>query len=155
MRPLTLVVLVCLPLLVAAEWGATAQAQDIVPTSADRLYRRALALDEANPRAARRAIEEAIALDPDNVRYLEVRLAQLQRELSESKAASVADTRRPRLARNILRLDPESAIALEERGIAATLNFEWWRDRHQRSGATWTPDASRGMAGRANLPGPR
>ncbi|MEL7362572.1 MAG: hypothetical protein AAFN13_10910, partial [Bacteroidota bacterium] len=149
MRPLTLVVLVCLPLLVAAEWGTTAQAQDIVPANADRLYRRALALDEANPRAARQAIEEAIALDPDNVRYLEVRLAQLQRELSESKAASVADTRRPRLARDILRLDPESAIALEERGIAETLNFEWWRDRHQRSGATWTPDASRGMAGRA------
>ncbi|MEL6770245.1 MAG: GWxTD domain-containing protein [Bacteroidota bacterium] len=150
MRPLPLVVLVCLPLLVAAEWGTTAQAQDIVPANADRLYRRALALDEANPRAARRAIEQAIQLDPDNVRYLEVRLAQLQRELSESKAASVADTRRPRLARDILRLDPESAIALEERGIAETLNFEWWRDRHQRSGATWTPDASRGMAGRAN-----
>ncbi|MEM8600351.1 MAG: GWxTD domain-containing protein [Bacteroidota bacterium] len=150
MRALPLALLVCVPLLVAAGWGRPVQAQGVVSADADRLYLRALALDEANPRAARRAIEEAIALDPDNVRYLEVRLAQLQRELSESKAASVADTRRPRLARDILRLDPASAIALEERGIAETLNFEWWRDRHQRSGATWTPDARRGMAGRAN-----
>ncbi|MEM9996437.1 MAG: GWxTD domain-containing protein, partial [Bacteroidota bacterium] len=134
---------------VRAQQPAQQISQEQAP-QADRLYQRALALTDANPRAARRAIEEAIELDPNNVRYLEVRLAQLQRELSESKAASVADTRRPRLARDILRLDPASPIALEERGIAETLNFEWWRDRHQRSGATWTADATRGMAGRAN-----
>lgn len=98
---------------------------------------------------ARRHAERAIRADPDNPRYLETRLAQLQRELAEERAFSLVDTRRPALARRILALDPTSAIALEERALGAFLEFEWRRSLVQRRGG-WDPAAERGQSGAAN-----
>ncbi|MDX1532466.1 MAG: GWxTD domain-containing protein, partial [Rhodothermales bacterium] len=62
---------------------------------------------------------------------------------------SLADTRRPRLARRILALDSASAVAHEERALAAFLEFDWRRGLAETTG-DWQPEADGGMSGAAN-----
>lgn len=100
-------------------------------------------------RLARRHAERAVAADPQNPRYLETRLRQLQHELSEERAFSMADSRRATLARRILALDSTSAPAHEERALAYFLEFDWRRSLADRRGG-WDTDAERGMSGAAN-----
>ena len=108
-------------------------------------------LDGPKPdrRLARRHAERAVAADPENPRYLETRLRQFQRELSEERAFSMADSRRATLARRILTLDAGSAVANEERALAYFLEFDWRRSLADRRGG-WDPAAERGMSGAAN-----
>ena len=110
-----------------------------------------LYLDGPQPdeRLARRHAERAVAADPENPRYLETRLRQLQHELSEERAFSMADSRRATLARHILTLDAESAVAHEERALAYFLEFDWRRSLADRRGG-WDTAAERGMSGAAN-----
>ncbi len=100
-------------------------------------------------RRARHHAERAIAMAPDGPRYLETRLRQLQRELSEERAFSLTDSRRARLARRILALDPASAVAHEERALGYLLEFDWRRGIAERQGR-WDRTAERGMSGAAN-----
>ena len=94
-------------------------------------------------RRARRHAEQAVAADPDNPRYLETRLRQYQRDLSEERAFSMTDGRRAALARRILALDSTSAVAHEERALAYFLEFDWRRGlANQRGG--WDRAAARG-----------
>jgi GWxTD domain-containing protein len=81
----------------------------------------------------------------ERLERLETELARLQRETSERKAFSFADTRRPALARRILKLDSDHAGALEEQATEATLRFVYWRDR----AGGYEAGATRGAAGRA------
>ncbi len=100
-------------------------------------------------RLARRHAERAVEAEPENPRFLETRLRQLQHELSEERAFSIADSRRATLARHILTLDAGSAIANEERALAYFLEFDWRRSLADRRGG-WDTAAERGMSGAAN-----
>lgn len=100
-------------------------------------------------RRARRHADEAVAADPDNPRYLETRLRQYQRDLPEERAFSMTDGRRAALARQILALDPASAVAHEERALATFLEFDWRRSLAEQRGG-WDRAADRGMSGAAN-----
>src|SRR5690606_2553273 len=100
-------------------------------------------------RRAQRHADEAVAADPDNPRYLETRLRQYQRDLSEERAFSMTDGRRSALARQILALDPASALAHEERALAYFLEFDWRRSLAEQRGG-WDRAAERGMSGAAN-----
>lgn len=104
---------------------------------------------ERDDRLARRHIQRALAAEPDNVRFLETRLRLYQRELSEERAFSMTDGRRAALARKILVLDPESAVAHEERALGYFLEFDWRRGLAERRGG-WDTTATRGMSGAAN-----
>ncbi len=100
-------------------------------------------------RRARSHAEQALETSPDNPRYLETRLRQYQRDLSEERAFSMTDGRRATLARRILALDSTSALAHEERALAYFLEFDWRRGlANQRGG--WNQTAERGMSGAAN-----
>ncbi|MDX1546984.1 MAG: tetratricopeptide repeat protein, partial [Rhodothermales bacterium] len=79
-------------------------------------------------RKARRALERATDLEPDNVRYLVARLQQLRTEAWNFFAERIREARRLELARKILTLDPENAYAHEELGTAYIRDF--WRYRN-------------------------
>ncbi|MEM1041767.1 MAG: GWxTD domain-containing protein [Bacteroidota bacterium] len=100
-------------------------------------------------RRARRHGTRAVEIEPDNVPYLETRLRQFQRELSEERAFSMTDGRRAALARRILALDAASALAHEEQALGYFLEFDWRRSLAARQGG-WDRTAERGMSGAAN-----
>jgi GWxTD domain-containing protein len=143
----------------ALEAGDPAEAvrllAEVVATSpgyADAHYGLALAYAAGRPpdeREVARHLDAALRLDPDNARYLEVRLEALRRVLPENRAFSVSDTRRPALARRILALDPASALAHEELALRAFGEFGWRRSLAQRAGG-WDPASTRGNSGAAN-----
>ncbi len=144
----------------AYETGKLGEAAGLLETVVERDRRNAeahhmlaLVYGEAGPlrdeRLARRHAERAIEMAPDNVAYLETRLRQLQRELSEERAFSMTDGRRATLARRILALDASSAVAHEERALGYFLEFDWRRSLAERQGG-WDRTAERGMSGAAN-----
>ena len=81
----------------------------------------------------------------EQLERLAAELVRLQRETSERKAFSFADTRRPTLARRILSIEPGHVGALEEQAIEATLRFAYWKNR----AGDYEAGATRGAAGRA------
>ncbi len=144
----------------ALETGAVGEAIALAATVVERDRRNAeahhlLALAYGHPgplrdeRRARGHAERAVTAAPDSPRYLETRLRQLRRELSEERAFSMTDGRRASLARRILALDAASALAHEERALGYLLEFDWRRSLASRQGG-WDRAAARGMSGAAN-----
>lgn len=94
----------------------------------------------ADDRARSRALDRALREVPDHAGLIEVGLSHLRDHLGEARALSMADSRRERLARRLLDLDPASALAHEELALRSFLDYRWRRRNAERRGL-WTPDA--------------
>lgn len=81
-----------------------------------------------NRRAADRALDRALKIEPDNVQYLVANLQQLRTESWNFFAERIKEARRIELARRILSLDPDNGFAHEELGTAHIRDF--WRYRN-------------------------
>ncbi|MFQ5568542.1 MAG: tetratricopeptide repeat protein [Rhodothermales bacterium] len=81
-----------------------------------------------NDRKARRALEKALELDPENVQYMMARLQQLRTESWNFFSERIKEARRLELSRKILQRDPENAFAHEELGTVYIRDF--WRYRN-------------------------
>ena len=81
-----------------------------------------------NVRKAGQAINRALALDPENIRYLVARLQQLRVKSWNFITERLRDVQRQELARKILALDSTNAFAHEELGISFIHDF--WRYRN-------------------------
>lgn len=97
------------------------------------------ALRSGDDEAALSRFVVAAEADPgdDEVRALHD-LTDLRRRLGEAGALSVSDTRRLRLARRLMALDPASALGHVELALRAFLDYEWRRRNAERRGA-WQP----------------
>ncbi len=82
----------------------------------------------ADARKAERAIDQALAIEPENVQYLVANLQQLRTDSWNFIAERLKEIKRLELARKILALDPENAFAHEELGI--TYIHDFWRYRN-------------------------
>ena len=81
-----------------------------------------------NNKKAKRALERALKLEPDNVEFL---VAQLQQQRTESWnfiSERVKEARRLDLSKKILKIDPDNAFAHEELGLVNIRDF--WRYRN-------------------------
>ena len=81
-----------------------------------------------NNKKAKRALDRALKLEPDNVEFL---VAQLQQQRTESWnfiSERVKEAKRLDLAKKILKIDPENAFAHEELGLVNIRDF--WRYRN-------------------------
>ena len=74
---------------------------------------------------AREAIKQAVALKPDDVRYLDLRLRQYREDSSNVAADLERRATRKHLAKSILKLDPHHPLALIEMGRASFNDYEW------------------------------
>ncbi|HEX7070726.1 MAG TPA: tetratricopeptide repeat protein, partial [Rhodothermales bacterium] len=79
-------------------------------------------------RQAERAIDRALAADPDNVQYLVANLQLLRTDSWNFLAEKIKEAKRVDLSRRILKLDPENAFAHEELGTVYIRDF--WRYRN-------------------------
>ncbi len=77
---------------------------------------------------AGREINEAIALDPDNVLYLTARLEQLRGDTWNFFEEQLRRRQRRELAQKLLTLDPDNAHAHEELGVQAVADFYTYRN---------------------------
>ncbi len=77
---------------------------------------------------ARKAIEKALDLEPENVEFLVARLQQYRTESWNFFSERIKETRRLELSRKILKLDPENPFAHEELGTVYIRDF--WRYRN-------------------------
>ena len=78
--------------------------------------------------AARKAIERALELQPDNVEYLTARLMQYRTDSWSFIGERLKEARRLETSRAILKLDPDNAYAHEELGLVNIREF--WRYRN-------------------------
>ena len=90
-----------------------------------RLYFETPLRDE---RKARRAIDKALELEPDNVEYLVARLMQYRVDGWSFLGDRIREARRLETSRAILKLDPDNPYAHEELGIVNIEEF--WRYRN-------------------------
>ena len=81
-----------------------------------------------NNKRAKKAIDQALKLEPDNVDYLVARLQQLRTESWNFISERIKEAKRIETAKDILELDPENAFAHEELGIVNIRDF--WRYRN-------------------------
>lgn len=79
-------------------------------------------------RKARRAIQKALELEPDNVEYMVASLQQYRTDSWNFITERIKETRRLELSRRILKLDPDNAFAHEELGLVNIRDF--WRYRN-------------------------
>lgn len=77
---------------------------------------------------ARRSLDKALDLEPENVQFLVARLRQLRTESWNFFSERIKETKRLELSRKILDLDPENAFANEELGSSYIRDF--WRYRN-------------------------
>ena len=77
---------------------------------------------------AERAIDRALALEPNNVQFLVARLQQLRTESWNFFVERIKEAKRRELAREILVLDSTNAFAHEELGLSNIRDF--WRYRN-------------------------
>ncbi len=77
---------------------------------------------------AGKEIDKALELEPNNIQYLVARLEQLRTEASNFIVEKIRESKRVRLARQILDLDSTNAFAHEELGILHIRDF--WRYRN-------------------------
>ena len=77
---------------------------------------------------ADRALDRALALEPENPQFLVARLQQLRTESWNFFAERVREAKRRELARDILALDSANAFAHEELGLSEIRDF--WRYRN-------------------------
>ena len=94
-----------------------------------------------NESRARRALEKALELEPENVEYLVARLEQYKVKSWGFLGDRLREARRIDIARKILLLSPENAYAHEEMGKLHIRDF--WRYRN----AIMLPSVSYGYAG--------
>lgn len=94
---------------------------------------------------ARRALEKALDLQPNNVEFLVARLEQFRIESSHFLGERVREARRLETARKILELDADNAYAHEELGRVNIRDF--WRYRN----AIMMPGLTFGYAGGRRL----
>lgn len=79
-------------------------------------------------RKARRAIENAMELEPENVGFMVALLQQYRIEAWSFITERLKEARRLELSRKILKLDPDNAFAHEELGLVNIRDF--WRYRN-------------------------
>lgn len=84
--------------------------------------------DLRDTRRAGREIQQALAIEPDNVQYLVARMQQLRTESKDFFSEKVREQQRVELARRILKLDSTNAFAHEELGVLYIRDF--WRYRN-------------------------
>ena len=77
---------------------------------------------------AKKAIERALDLEPENVEYLVARLQQLRTESWNFISERIKEAKRIETSREILKLDPDNAFAHEELGTVNIRDF--WRYRN-------------------------
>ena len=77
---------------------------------------------------ARRALEQALELEPENVEYLVARLIQYREASSHFIGERIRESRRLETSRKILKIDPDNAYAHEELGRVNIRDF--WRYRN-------------------------
>ncbi len=94
---------------------------------------------------ARRALDRALSLEPENVEFLVARLIQFRVESSHFLGERIREARRLETARKILDIDPDNAYAHEELGRSNIRDF--WRYRN----AIMMPGLTYGYAGGRRL----
>ena len=77
---------------------------------------------------ARHVLEKALELEPENVDYLELRMALYRSESWHFLGNRIREARRLETARRLLEVDPENALAHEQLGMEAVQEF--WRYRN-------------------------
>ncbi len=77
---------------------------------------------------ARKAIDKALAIQPDNVEYLMARLMQYRTDSWSFVGERIKEARRLETARAILKLDPDNPYAHEELGLVNIREF--WKFRN-------------------------
>lgn len=82
----------------------------------------------ADNKKAKKALEQALELQPDNVAYLVAQLQQLRTESWNFISERVKEAKRLQVSRKILTLDPDNAFAHEELGTVNIRDF--WRYRN-------------------------
>ena len=92
-------------------------------------------------RKARRALDIALVLEPDNVEFLVARLQQYRTESWNFVSERLKEARRLEVSRKILKIDPDNAFAHEEFGLVNIRDF--WRYRN----AIMLPTLSFGYTG--------
>ncbi len=90
-----------------------------------RLYTETPLVD---PGKAENALDEAIGIEPDNIKYLVAKLAQLRKESRNLIKERILEQRRITLSRKILSIDSTNALAHEELGALFIRDF--WRYRN-------------------------
>ncbi len=81
-----------------------------------------------NHKKAKKALERALKLEPDNVEFLVAQLQQLRIESWNFISERIKEARRLEVSRDILKLDPDNAFAHEELGTVHIRDF--WRYRN-------------------------
>ena len=107
------------------------RAADADPEEAEPYYLLARVYFETpleNRRAAEKALDQALELEPENVQYLTARLEQLRTETWNFLSERIREVKRIELAKKILDLDPGNAFAHEELGAVYIRDF--WRYRN-------------------------
>lgn len=82
----------------------------------------------ADRRKAERALDQALAIEPENVQYLVAHLQQLRTDSWNFISERIKEIKRVELARKILKLDPSNAFAHEELGTAYIHDFWQYRN---------------------------
>ncbi len=119
---------------VASEYPELSEAHFLI----SRVYFETPLFDEGR---ARKAIERALELEPENVEYLVARLQQYKLKSWGFLGDRLRESRRLDTARKILKLDADNAYAHEELGKVYIRDF--WRYRN----AIMLPSVSYGYAG--------
>ena len=94
-----------------------------------------------NNRKAKRALDRALKLEPENVEFLVASLQQQRTESWNFITERVKEAKRLELAQKILKIDPDNAFAHEEVGLVNIRDF--WRYRN----AIMLPTLSYGYSG--------
>ena len=109
-----------------------------------------------DPRRAARALDRAVALDPDNVLYLVAQLESQRVVRSNFLLDLVRAQRRTAIARRILALDPANAHAHEELGVRAIRDYYQYRNAVALPGLSFAaPTSGRGTDRLAETRDPR
>jgi tetratricopeptide (TPR) repeat protein len=111
--------------------GAFERVVDADPENAEAYFLLARIYFETPLKDDKRAgsmLDRALELEPQNVQYLVARLEHLRAESSNFFAEKVRESKRQRLANQILELDSTNSFAHEELGILAIRDF--WRYRN-------------------------
>lgn len=107
------------------------QASEQNPANAEAWYLLARVYFETplkDLRTARRALDKALELEPDNLQFLVARLQLLREDSWNFLVDRIRESRRRSLAVQILKLDPQNAYAHEEMGMGYIRDF--WRYRN-------------------------